>query len=525
MSANFPLSAFRGQPTVPPVKHRKNLIAAVAFAVSTIGASAQIDLRFSTQRGYRQLSNTVTQFTGGSLNVVLWDGNYFFGCTAPFFFPPSVIPPCPLGATGYVTTSAALVPNPYQEVVSVIPARAIEPFRPQDVKLYSAPPSTLPRNLTFIDGGIIVWYNLQTNNIAQNRISRYAMRRTYATRGSMDSEVVPGVYQFVAPGLSFTTTGAPPTSYPVVGLSVTHTPIPEGYAKLGNIGQGLRFTNLTLSPDGYAELDPRLPQTIRWEGNNPDKVYMGSDALYFSMLQPETDGDRLSPILLDAEGGESVVFPFFNVGGQRIRLTTPLDSFFTLPPGFLPPPDDPTRPFFFGREVIARVTLQRSLQTTAVSYDVSRRDYELPIRFVDTFEGFIAQFFNGTGYPPSARLADADPDGDGFTNFEEWVNKTNPLVADQPAAPAALQFVAEPRTRSNPGESDGHWSLTFPKLRGHTAYLSYEVQFSKDMETWGPLDPTHWSATVGDETIEVTSHSATIGEKGFFRLKATQTEP
>jgi hypothetical protein len=517
------LSAFRSQPIFPAVKSPKTLFAAIAFAASTIGASAQIDLRFSTNRSYRQLPDR-SQFLQGDLTVGISDGSASYGCTAPFFFGPSL--PCPLGATGFVTTSAFLIPAPYFEITSINPAAALEPFRPQDVKLYSAPPSKLPRNLSFNDAGIIVWYNLQTNNIQQYRITNYSLTRNYATRNAMDSEVVPGVYQFVAPALNNSTIGPPPTSFPAVGLSVTHTVIPEGWAKISNVAQGFRFTNLRLSPDGYAELDPRLPQSIRWQGNTQDKIYMASDSLYFSMLVPEIDGDPLSPIAIDPEtGGEAVAFPFFTAGGQRIRLQTPLDAFYTLPPGFLPPPTDPTRPFAFGRELIVRVTLQRNLRTTAVSSDVSRRDFELPVRFVDTFEGFIAQFFNGAGFSPADRLPGADPDGDGFTNFEEWVNGTNPTVADQPAPAESMVFNAAPRSRSTPGGNDGYWSLSFPKLEGHTSALSYKVEYSEDMKTWGAPNPAVWNTVVHPNKIEVRSQTATINPKGFFRVKATQTTP
>jgi hypothetical protein len=437
----FRLSPFDRPLIFLAVKSRKNLLAAAAlsaFAVSTDGASAQVDLQFSTFRAYRQIRNETT-FLGGSLDLTVWDGNWLYGCTGPAFFPPSDIPPCPLGATGFLTTASAIIPDPYQEIFSVVPAALIEPSKPQDIQLYAAPPSKLPRPLgLFTDGSFFIWYNLQTAQIREYPITRYSFNRTYTSRSSMDSEVVPGLYQFLAPRLvPDRQTGIAP---PPLGISVTHAPIPEGYLKQNNVFQGIRFTGLTWSPEGFAEFDPRLPGRISWEGNNPDRIYPGSDQLFFSVLAPADEEDPLSPIAEHPDpefGGEYTLFPFFSVGSRQILLPTVLDKFYNLPPGFLPPPYDPavtSRPFSFGRTVIARLSLRRNLASNNISRDTSGRDYELPIRFTNTFPGFVQQYFGGTGVVDADRAPGADPDGDGQTNFEEWLQSTNPRVANTPPA-------------------------------------------------------------------------------------------
>lgn len=390
----------------------------------------------STFRSYRQVNNTVN-FQTGSLNLTLWDGNWLFGCTGPTFFPPNNLVPCPLGATGFLTSSAVIIPNPYQEIFSVIPAVLIEPGQPQAVQLYAAPPSKLPRPLAnFADASFFIWYDLRTNGIQQYPITRYAFSRPYASRSSMDSEVVTGLYQWLAPRLvPERQTG---NLIPPVGINVTYAPIPEGSLKQNNVTQGMRFTNTQWSEDGYVELDPRLPGRISWEGNNPDRVYPSTDQLFFSVLVPEDPADPLSPIADDPNpdngGGEWVAFPFFNVSSRSILLPTALDKYFTLPPGFLPPPYEGLgaieRPFSFGRTLIARLTLQRNLYSNAIARDTSRRDFELPIRFTNTYAGFVQQFFGGNATPVSVRGEDADPDGDGFTNFQEWQQGTNPNIAN-----------------------------------------------------------------------------------------------
>jgi len=582
------------------VKSRKNLVAAAALsalAVSTDDARAQVDMLFSTFRSYRQVRN-VSNFQEGALNISLWDGNAIWGCTGPAFFPPSDIPPCPLGATGFITTSAAVIPNPYREFFSVIPAALIEPSKPQDVQLYAAPPSKLPRPLgQFIDSSFFIWYNLQTAQIREYPITRYNISRTYATRTAMDNEVVPGVYQFLAPRLipDRQSTYVPPP----LGISVTYAAIPEGYLKQNNVFQGIRFTNITWSADGYAEIDPRLPGRISWEGNNADRIYPAADQLFFSVLAPVDEEDPLSEIAAHPDptfGGEYTLFPFFSVGARRILLPTAFDKYYTLPPGFLPPPYAPavtSRPFSFGRSVVGRLTLQRNLYSNNIARDVSSRIYELPIRFTNTFAGFTQQFFGGTGTPDAQRGPNADPDGDGQTNFEEWLQGTNPIVANPPptAAPpplrfpnyedfrreywfpiypppffiaafdpdsepgqdpdgdgltneeewmlgtnplrpnpvdpgvTTLQFVSNGDTRAD-NSANGYWYLAFPKLAFHSASLIYQVEFSTDMKTWGPIQETDpvWTVVndISADNIVVRSKSAQIGAGGFFRLKTTQ---
>ncbi len=510
------------------MKSRKTLVAASVFAACTIAADAQVDLQFTTHRQYRHIPAGV-QFLEGELALTLWDGNAVWGCTDNFFFPPSTQPPCPLGATGFVTTSAEIITDPYREFFAVNPATLIEPRQPQDLKLYAAPYSQLPRPIgAFTDRSYFIWYNIRTGNIREHPVTRYGFSRPYTSRSAMDQEVVPGVYQWQAPRLVADRFSGSNTPLQPVGLSVTYAPIPEGYAKVVNVNMGFRFVNVSWSEDGYAQLDPRLPSRIRWEGNNQDRVFPNTDRMYFAMLIPETPGDPLSPILPDpdAAGGEAVAFPFFDVGNlSRILLPTALDKEYVLPPGFLPPPVDPTRPFDFGRELIARVTLQRDLPTTSITRDTSSRDYELPVRFTNTFAGFVQQWFGTTGASDADRAPGADPDGDGRTNFEEWTQGTNPLVPDEePVEPDAMpQFVrAGGATRSGVAEED-HWYLAFSKLAYHDSTLKYQVEISSDLKQWAPIKANDASWQViddiaSDKLVVRSRTSSQPPQQTFFRL-------
>jgi uncharacterized repeat protein (TIGR03806 family) len=124
---------------------------------------------------------------------------------------------------------------------------------------------------------------------------------------------------------------------------------------------------------------------------------------------------------------------------------------------------------------------------------------ELPARqsFSDWVAGHLA------GRPPEDLLPDADPDGDGRTNRQEFLAHTLPLAVDSAPAPAVQSL------------TEGLLRLTFPSLPGRGLF----VEHSPDLENWQP-----WSGYVNQGTEPAPASPLTLdvpigNGPGFFRAR------
>lgn len=159
----------------------------------------------ANKRHYQSNAFNLT-FDGGDLTLRLRDGLVILdgACVIDpqlFFFPPSDIPPCPLGATGFIAAGdvdrdGIRDDNQYWSVLSVIPALVIEPSRPELAQLYSAPPSKLPRPLpNFRDDSVVTFYDISTAAVTQYDQSRYELIRRYGSISQVETAVTLGTIQ------------------------------------------------------------------------------------------------------------------------------------------------------------------------------------------------------------------------------------------------------------------------------------------------------------------------------------------
>lgn len=183
-------------------------IAATAATLLTLAAAQaqevfmtlSVDKRFYQRNGFR------LDFAAGQLNLLFSDGQVYLdgACVIdpqPFFFGPSQLPPCPLGATGFVAQGdvdrdGIRDDNQYWSVVGVVPAALVEPSRPDLVQLFSAPPSKLPRPLSnFRDDSIVTFYNVSTPAVTQYDWSRYELTLPYGSNAQVETAVVQALIQ------------------------------------------------------------------------------------------------------------------------------------------------------------------------------------------------------------------------------------------------------------------------------------------------------------------------------------------
>ena len=510
------------------MNRRKNLFAVVsALVASTTLGHADLYMSFTTNRIYRQAPDAVN-YREGSFRIRLFDGNWTYDAGCPLngsaaYYPPSnPLPPCPLGATGYLVGGDADNDGnrddfTYWSVIDVVPAFYIAPNRADLCSLYSAPPSELPRPIgAFTDMTDTMYFDIQTEAVTEYRLTDYFYERPYTTRGEMDAQVVTGTYRFSYPRL-----GDPETK---VVIPVEYYPIPEGRLKRNNVWQGHHFKKLNgqglVWQGGFVRMDPRLPNTFEWEGNSYDNIFPGTDQMFLSMsrLAAAPAGDPTRPIDATAQ----TYYPgFVAPGTSRVLLQNPLVTSAVIPPGMIPivgPVGTPPT-----GEGMLRLALVRNMPSGGISYDTSLRTYELPITFVNTYEGWAAVRFPA-GTAAALRAPTADPDKDGFINSREWTANTNPMNAAAPWPPApALAFVQGRSLRSTDSAASGYWETKHQKTVNAWPPIQYQYEFSTDLQNWSVVGPDNpdWAVIETEEDIQIRSRHETLTGKGFLRLKET----
>ena len=516
------------------MNRRKNLFAVVsALVASTTLGHADLIFTQGTTRVYRQTPDAVP-YRSGSLALRLRDGNYTYdaGCPmapggpqrGPVYYPPSnPLPPCPLGATGYIVSGDADMDGnrddfTYWSVIDVVPAFYIAPAHPELCTIFSAPPSTLPRNISgFTDWSTDIYYNIQTEAVTEYNLTLYRYDRTYASRGEMDDEVVVGNYRWSFPRLG------DPYGTKVV-IPVENFPIPEGRIKRSNVWNGFRFLRLNglglvWNANGFVMMDPRVANTFEWEGNSSDNIYPTRDSLYLSLFRlvalPAGDPNR------DIDAAAQTYYPgFVAPGTPRVLLANPLLKSGVIPPGMIQivgpigtPPSG---------EGMLRVQFQRALPTGGISYDTSLRTFELPIAFANTYAGWAAVRFPA-GTSSVSRDPGADPDKDGAINSKEWQFNTDPMLAtSKPPAPV-LAFVQGRSLRSTDTATSGYWETKHPKIPNAWPPIQYQYEFSTDLQNWSVVeaDNPDWAVIETEEEIQIRSRHDTLSGKGFLRVKET----
>lgn len=500
------------------IPHKILLCVSSLGILSGIGYAQTTSLAFAFEANssgnYRQGPAGVA-FESGVLSFSVRDGNYVYdGCQAPFYYGPSLI--CPIGATGFVSRGLEEDPElgglgPYFSVTEIARAIILRPFDAQNARLVAAPPSLLPRPLIgFENRSLSVFYNLRTDFIQQYDLTQYNFQRGYtvAERVRFDGEVVPGTYQFNFPALANPTTP--------VELKISMFPKLDGYRKINNQPQGLRFLNATYDPDGFTVLNPFALNFLRWEGNAVNLIRPGADVAYISIKQLLDPTDPLSP----SDPDSVPIFPnFTGPNTTRVLLPSPLDTQYIIPPGFLQP----------GNTGLIDLEFVIFRPTSNLIFERATRRFRMPVRVTNPFASAIAAALP-PGATPQQLSADEDFDGDGLSNFTEWVFGSNPADPfSVPASPGVRRVVAADVSSGGPAlleaetETGSAAALEYrvPKLTETVPALTYAIEYSEDMVTWNEIktnDPA-WTLVNGYDEIKVTSTEANEKPGGFFRAK------
>jgi hypothetical protein len=132
---------------------------------------------------------------------------------------------------------------------------------------------------------------------------------------------------------------------------------------------------------------------------------------------------------------------------------------------------------------------------------------------VSGFAAWVASLFSGNR-PPADRLPEADPDGDGQSNWAEYAFGSSPL--EPSSAPVEVRRAEEP----------GALVVTY-RIRTSATELRSVVETSRDLRGWedalGRVVEVSRETRVDDSTrvtIRLSLGSAPLFEAGFVRIKA-----
>ncbi len=505
-------------------------------------AEAQITSAFElvaeANATYRQTAPRTVNFTGGSFDISLRDGFFVYTCASQFYFPPTR--DCPIGANAQVTRGVLFDPltlealpslGAYISLVQLNPAKIVDPFQPERISLLAAPISALPRTLTgftALPTQIFDFRNVFAPR--QYSITNYEFSRPYnsSERNRFNSEIVPGLYYFNFPALT-----DPNFQQPVakdVVLPVTITQQLDGFRKVNNQEVGFRFTNERWE-NGFLLIDARLPFTFTWQGNSPAILVPSADRMFVSinrLADPnDPNSDRLTGVSVDPREADpagdpdppldfplinNVIFPGFIAPALReILLPSPLVTQYTLPPFAT-----------FGAGTtsgVLQVRIEKN-RRAGVGREASNYIFQVPVRFINTFSSFASTSLPATTTAKDL-AADADPDGDGFSNFEEWVFESNP--ADSSSAPISPQLSKVSSGNGTVAKSStaDKWEFKVTKLIDPVPALTYIIERSTDMKTWTQVptwDP-EWETVDTATEIKIVSRNPALKGGSFFRSR------
>ncbi|MGB6222556.1 hypothetical protein [Haloferula sp.] len=495
----------------------KLFISAFALVASAVPASSEIILTFSTGQDFLQRGQAALDFRGGDLFVGFRDGGVSFAqCVddpSPVIVRPYIF--CPIGTTGFIASGdfngdGVRDDLSFYSISQVIPAILVEPFLPDLCQLISAPPSELPRPLgPFVDRGSIIFFNILTVAVRQYNVSIYEFARNYPPGpnglAQFNREIVYGTYQFVFPRL-----GDPLRFVPI---AVSFTSIPEALNPALNLQVNpFQFTSGIYDANGNYLMDHRLTTEVTWVGNDPSNTSPATDQIRISILDENEDA-----VLFPPSGGTD---PDTGEEGENaapsLVLDSPLEQRYILPPllsGF----EDPANPEnVFGQQAFFRLRFQRFRGTSAIAFDTSTRLFSFKILFVDSYQGYrIASF--PTGQPDNITSANADFDGDGQTNVQEYA-----LLGDP--TDAAIMYPASVVTPTV--DTEGKVSFTMAKRPFGAATYQYRIS-TDGGERYSTITPNDqvWDIVQNDDTAYVITTKEAADPADFLALPLIREIP
>ena len=287
----------------------------------------------------------------------------------------------------------------------------------QVVRTISAPASTMQRPMYFNDfSGEFYYIDPTTGYSNQFPLALYYVEREFPNpqdASAMEREIVPGPYQVEYPTLYNRPIGRS-------AIGVTHYLVPNGAMTQGLkvptwIIRSLKNDEKLGKPpitqswvNGRLKFDPYLPVTVTW-----DSLAGLASALDFIELRVrDENGIQISYTSIMGA----------NQMGKTFDMSTPMRLLRGNIRDFL---GTPGPPLAFDGEIEMRYYRLANQQSRA---DLSSVLVRVPIRLEVSYASWRLDMFPQSFTNESIAGPNADPDGDGLTNFQEYQQGSDPTV-------------------------------------------------------------------------------------------------
>jgi hypothetical protein len=154
---------------------------------------------------------------------------------------------------------------------------------------------------------------------------------------------------------------------------------------------------------------------------------------------------------------------------------------------------------------------QRNVSTPPSGGDVSSVELRIPVKFEQSYQSWRQLFFGANAFNDVISGKNADPDGDGIVNIDEFEGGTNPNVID--LGPLFITF-APPPIAAAPGagalmaDGDDVPQIRYDKPGGIESQSTRTVEYSFETSTngtdWDTIDETRWDVDEDDVSMSAT---------------------
>lgn len=275
----------------------KSLLAVtIAFLSSNLAPAQGPVFSWRDLAEWRQTGPNSSFYMGGNTGIYFQDGSW--SLSACFQPSTTIISPnifCPLGTTGFIAQGdvdfdGVNDQGSFWSIDQIARASVIEPFRPDQFLILSAPPSGIADALResngdiaeifeVIDTSVIIWYNVLASPPDDYEITVYQAYRPYGPGKKEEQrhfdDVPWGTYLFTLPQIN--SIAEPPRPVP---FAVDHLVIADAFPGRGVIPRGWKMTNDEWYNEEL-EFDPRMFHKLEWGGVDTTNT-LATDSLRFS---------------------------------------------------------------------------------------------------------------------------------------------------------------------------------------------------------------------------------------------------
>lgn len=356
---------------------------------------------------------------------VFEDGNPFAFRDDPFLIPLVGNPPqpAPIDAFSILLANGDVIGIARSTLNSNTQATFVRPLSGSNVRISSAPASRLTRPLPLRDFSSIFYYfdvlPGQTVGIFKEYpLSLYYSNQDFPNPGdgnALETTIVPGAY-----AVEFPTILNPPTGK--AALQVAHRLVPNGSLTVGLqkptwIVRSLKSAESFTTPpveqkwvNGRLRFDPYLPMTLTW-----DDIFKNGLASSADFIEVSLEDENLGQISFT-----------FRVNAFTSSLSVNLSNTMYLFYGNIRSLlEQGSLPFSVNGNIVMRYFRYANQQPTA---DLSTVTVRVPVELVVSYASWRNELFPLQSSSDAISGPNADPDGDGLTNQQEFEAGSDPLV-------------------------------------------------------------------------------------------------